>query len=153
MGIPKDVRNGLIGKIHIAKAELKLDDESYRTILFSLTGKESCKDMTLSQLNHVMDALVKRGYVVKVKRSPPAPLNKGGEGKGKKIENSPAQKKIWALWFQLVDAGVVERSAKALNAFIKRQTGIEKIEWVNTAESEKAVIEALKARVAREVKK
>lgn len=128
-------RKDVIKKIHIAKADLKLDDDRYRAMLLGLTGKDSCKDMTLIELNQVYRQMEKDGFVVKVKK-----------GKAtRKPENTPEQKKIWAIWFSLVDGGKVTDSTRALNAFIKRQTGIESIDWVKSSADADKVIEGLKA--------
>ncbi|MBR1778384.1 MAG: DUF1018 domain-containing protein, partial [Alphaproteobacteria bacterium] len=40
----------LIAKIHIAKAQLGLDDDQYRDILRRVTGKESASKCRYSQL-------------------------------------------------------------------------------------------------------
>lgn len=133
-------RKDVIKKIHIAKADLKLDDDRYRALLNGITGKESCKDMTLSELNAVYRQLEKDGFVVKVKV---------GKTTRKPVTN-PQQAKIFAMWFQLADEGKVSRKTSALNAFVKRQTGIETIDWIKTAEQAKPIIEALKSWKARE---
>ncbi len=128
-------RKDVIKKIHIAKADLKLDEDRYRSLLLGVTGKDSCKEMTLIELNQVYRQMEKDGFVVKVKKGAAT----------RKPENSPEQKNIWAIWFSLVEAGKVTNSTRALNAFIKRQTGIESIDWVKTSEDADRVIEGLKA--------
>jgi hypothetical protein len=130
-----EFRKAVIKKIHIAKSDLKLDGDRYRALLEGVTGKDSCKDMTLQELNLVYAQMEKEGFVVKVRK-----------GKAtRKPENTPEQKKIWAIWFSLVEAGKVTNSTRALNAFIKRQTGIESIDWIKTSEEADRVIEGLKA--------
>ncbi len=129
-----DLEKGLIAKIHIAKKSLGYDSDRYRAMLSGLTGKDSCKDMSLQELDLVLKAMAKEGFVVEVKTKTAT----------RKIENTPGQKKIFKLWFLLADAGFTNRGARYLNAFIKKQTGIEAIEWVKTAKDERSVIEALK---------
>lgn len=130
-----DLEKGLISKIHIAKKDLGFSDDRYRALLQGITGKDSCKNMVLSELDAVLKALQKEGFVVKVRK-----------GKAtRKPENTPEQKKIWAIWFSLVDGGKVTDSTRALNAFIKRQTGIESIDWVKSSADADKVIEGLKA--------
>ena len=128
-------RKDVIKKIHIAKADLKLDDDRYRSLLLGVTGKDSCKDMTLIELNQVYAQLEKDGFVVRVKKG----------GSKRSPVNSPEQKKIWAIWFSLVEAGKVTNSKGGLNAFIKRQTGIESIDWIKSSEDADKIIEGLKA--------
>lgn len=50
--IPAD-RQGLIKAIHAMGRDLNLNDETRRELQWNLTGKESCKDMTLPQLKQV----------------------------------------------------------------------------------------------------
>ncbi len=142
----RDLDRNLIAKIHLAKKDLGFDDDRYRALLMGVTGKSSCRDMTYLELVDVLDAFFKEGFVVtvKAKRPPLAPPRKGGDTAKRKIENTPGQKKIFKLWFLLADAGFTNRGARYLNAFIKKQTGIEAIEWVKSAKDERAVIEALK---------
>ena len=54
------------------------------------------------------------------------------------------QRKMFSLWQQLADAKVVEdRRMSALVAFAKRQTGVERLEWLKSKQ-EDLLIESLK---------
>jgi hypothetical protein len=138
-------RKRLIALIHIAKQDLGLSDADYRALLHGATGIYSCKDMNINQLNATLRAFENLGWKRKIKRSA-----------GKKVrkfdptQNDPRLKKIWKLWYRLCDAGLANRSAKSLNKFIKRQTGIEKMEWLEQDKDFIAVIEALKSWYERE---
>jgi hypothetical protein len=56
---------------------------------------------------------------------------------------------MWSLWQQLADAGVAEsRKMPALVAFAHRQTGLDRLEWLQPAQ-EDLVIESLKAWLRR----
>jgi phage gp16-like protein len=135
-------RGDVIKKIHIAKADLKLDDDRYRAMLLGLTGKDSCKDMTLRELNQVYRQMEKDGFVVKVKKGRTT----------RKPENNAFQKKIWAIWFDLKDKGLVSGGNAALNKIVKRQTGIESIDWIYAKQDADPIIECLKAMQKRGVK-
>jgi phage gp16-like protein len=50
-------RNSLIQRIHTLKRDLSLDDEMYRTILESIAGKRSCKDIDDEYLNLIYQTL------------------------------------------------------------------------------------------------
>lgn len=52
----------LIGVIKAAQQYLKLDDETYRSILVRMTGKDSAKKLTLDELSQVRDYLHDQGY-------------------------------------------------------------------------------------------
>lgn len=56
-------RKSLMAKLHIAKKDLGLDDDTYRAMLESLTGKRSAADCTDRQLVMLVAALRKRGWV------------------------------------------------------------------------------------------
>jgi len=52
-------RNKLIQRIHVLKRDLGLDDDTYRTVLDSVAGKASCRDLEDEDLNLVLLALEK----------------------------------------------------------------------------------------------
>lgn len=52
----------LMVKIHIAKKDLHLDDDTYRDVLWRVTGKRSCKDMTIAQLQDVVKDMENSGF-------------------------------------------------------------------------------------------
>lgn len=60
-----ETRNSLIQKIHIAKTQLRLDDDTYQDILANTVGKTSCKDCNISELIKVLDQFKAQGFVVK----------------------------------------------------------------------------------------
>jgi hypothetical protein len=50
-------RTFLIKRIHVLKRELALDDETYRTVLETIAGKRSCRDIDDEYLNLICQAL------------------------------------------------------------------------------------------------
>ena len=53
----------LIAKIHIAKKQLGLDDDTYRQALATATsGKTSCANMNENELQAVLDAFKSKGF-------------------------------------------------------------------------------------------
>ena len=133
---PAGILKSMKAKIHVAKKELGLSDEAYRLVLESITGKDSTKSMTLGELDAVLEAFKSKGFKVTVKR--------------REVNNDPRLKKIWALWYALADAGKCDRTAKALNGFVKKQIGVENMNWLQFADQFEAVIEGLKAWCNRE---
>lgn len=63
-----DKKRTLIAKIHIAKKDLGLDDGSYRDVLGRVTGKNSSKNMTVNELEAVINEFKRYGW--KPKASP-----------------------------------------------------------------------------------
>lgn len=125
--------------IHIAKQQLNMDDAAYRDILFTLTRKRSSTELDFAERKKVLDHLEACGF----KRTKPQP---------RKLADDPQSKKIRALWLELHTAGKVRNpSESALAAFVKRQTGRDALQWLNSKEAS-AVIEELKKWLAREVR-
>ena len=55
-------RRSLMAKLHIARKDLGLDDDTYRAMLQNLTGKRSSADCTDRQLVMLVAALRNRGW-------------------------------------------------------------------------------------------
>ena len=56
------MRQALIAKIHIAKNQLAMDDDTYRAVLMRITRKTSCKDCTNFQLAGVVREMERLGF-------------------------------------------------------------------------------------------
>jgi len=138
--LPKEERNRLLAKIHIAKKQLGLSDESYRGCLIELFGKSSAADLSSSELNTVLNGFKKLGF--KTRLSPPS---------SHRSEKTPIDK-IRALWINLHKAGKTEDGSEtALNHFVKNTYGVERVEWLSRKQASWA-IEALKHWLNREGK-
>ncbi|MBW4484913.1 MAG: regulatory protein GemA [Tildeniella torsiva UHER 1998/13D] len=143
-------RRKLIALIHVAKKQLAIDEGNYRMILDRVTGKQSCAEMSLAELNAVMDRMTQLGFVT----------NKPDKKPGKKKLSPPSRHKpdfdktqidlIRALWINAYQAGAVRnRYESGLNAFVKRMTRVERVEWLRDPADCTKVIEALKAMLER----
>lgn len=131
-----DKKKKLIQLIHIAKSQLKLDDDVYRDILQSTTAKTSTKDMTLQQLESVLDRFKQLGFKTESKKTPGANV--------KNLASDDQSKLIRRLWLLLHEAGQVRNSSEqALAAFIQRQIGVSALQFLSTDSASK-VIENLK---------
>jgi phage gp16-like protein len=122
-----------LAKLHIAKKQLGLDDDTWRDLLERETGKRSSKDMSDRERGRVLDVLKNNGF---------KPVSKGSR---KGIEGKYAPK-LQALWIAGYNLGLIRnRDDAALLAFIKRQTGIDHTRFLRYAEDGARAIEALKA--------
>jgi phage gp16-like protein len=129
----------LIKLIHVAKRSLVLDDADYRAMLEGQTGKTSCSQMSMSELEKVVEHLRSRGF----EELP------GRKAKAEKQADDPQSKLIRHLWLKLHGLGAVKDSSeKALASFVKRQTHVERLEWLNGYQAT-TVIESLKCWVNR----
>lgn len=52
----------LMAKVHIGKKDLGLDDDTYRDVLWRVTGKRSCSDMSIAQLQDVVKDMESSGF-------------------------------------------------------------------------------------------
>ncbi|MEX2450930.1 MAG: regulatory protein GemA [Rhodospirillales bacterium] len=127
------LRKSLIQKIHVAKGVLGWDEALYRAALVTQTGKNSSTKLSDAELQSFYGFMKKNGFK-------PKPSSKKRE----------VHAKIVALWAALYDLGVVRNpSDDALNAFVKRLAGVERLPWLTTDKAN-PVIEALKSMAERE---
>lgn len=135
-------RNGDLAAIHIAKAKLGLDDDAYRDLMATVChGVRSAGDLDFTGrrrfLAHLQACL---------RQQQPDTARKGDVVRS---SLSAHQRLMWSLWMRLADAGLVtERSMAALNAFARRQTGVDRIDWLTTQQDD-LVIASLKAWLKR----
>ncbi|MBI1397027.1 MAG: DUF1018 domain-containing protein [Betaproteobacteria bacterium] len=129
-------RNRELALIHVAKAQLGMDDETYRAMLWTIGRVQSAGDLDFPGRARVLDHLKSRGF----KPTPKSSGRRSASG-----NSDPQTRKIVALWHALHGLGIVrDDSMQALGRWIARQTGVARPEWLNNQQAE-AVIEALKA--------
>ncbi|MCX8581417.1 regulatory protein GemA [Gilliamella sp. B3482] len=132
------MKSKYIKLIHIAKSQLNLDDDTYRHLLLNVTKKTSTKDMTVWELEKILNNMKLKGFKVKSSKKT-----------GKITATEPVHKKIRSLWLELADAGEVKnRSERAINSYVKRITGVEVMDLL-TQKQAVVVIESLKSWQAR----
>lgn len=125
-------RRSLIAKIQVARNQLGMVEDDYRSLLFDTTGKMSLKGCSDGQLVAMVEALKAKGFK-------PLPV-RGGKG----VAMHPMARKARALWISLYQLGVVHNPAEAaLQAFAKRQLKCERMVWARQSDAYK-LIEALK---------
>lgn len=130
-----------IAAIHVAKRDLGLDDDTYRAKLANITGKSSVKDMTEAERQKVLTVFRSEGFKPKAERRPDGRLKLSGRYAGK----------LQALWIAGWNLGIFEnRDDAALEAFVKRQTGLDAVRFCRDPEDARKAIEALKAILARD---
>ena len=135
-----------IKAIHVLKGKLSLSDGDYRALLIQLTGHSSSKAMTQPQRRTVREHLqrlaARMGIEQPATRQRPLPDAQFAQAKA---AASPRERKVWALWHQLHRDGLVDNpSAAALNAWVKRQVGVDALRFCTGPQLD-TLIEALKA--------
>lgn len=133
-------RNALIAKVHVAKNDLALRDDTYRQVLKRMTGKRSAADCSNQQLDQVIEEFKRLGWKpnYRRRRAGPRPMAEG-----------PQAGKARALWLALYHLGEIEDPSEAtLAGFARRVTKQEALQWLDADQLNK-VIEGLKDRCTR----
>ena len=124
--------------LHIAKRDLCLEDDDYRSALERVTGKRSAADMTRAEREIALQELHRLGF---------KPIAKGS----RKPLTGKYAPKLQALWIAGYNLGLIRnRDDAALLSFVKRQTGIDHTRFLRYQNDASKAIEALKAWLARE---
>jgi hypothetical protein len=126
-----------IRALQASRRKAGISDDDWHVRLGERYGVISTKHLTVIQANAELDSL---------KGSAPA---RRPNGRLKLV--GPYAGKLQALWIGAWNLGIVrDRDDAALIAFVRRQTGIDHVRWVQNAEDAAKAIEALKGWMARE---
>jgi phage gp16-like protein len=123
-------RRVLIAKVHVARKQLAMAEESYRALLRRVTGHDSAAAAGVDALIDVLDEFRRLGFTGERRRA-----------------EQPHVRKIYALWGAL-KPHLENPSEEALRAFVQRQTGVGAPSWLDSRQANK-VIEGLKAWLRR----
>lgn len=143
MTAPTD-RRAMLAKVHIARKDLALTDDTYRAVLSRVTGRDSAADCSDRQLHAALAEFTRLGW-------------KGPAGKGGRRRTSGKSwvRKVWAIWGDLAPL-LDDATDDTLRAFVRRQTrsrrnpdGIADPEWLSPQDAT-AVIRGLEGWLARE---
>lgn len=118
-------RGAELAKIHMAKKDLGLSEETYRDIVYVASGNKSDSAGNLdSRGRHaVLERFAELGWQAK-------PAKKAKHTR--RLAGDPQSKMLRALWIQLHQAGKVnDPSEKALCSFVKRMTGKDALQWLS----------------------
>lgn len=100
------MRNKLLQLVHIGKNQLRMDDETYRSLLSQQFYQNSAKNISYSELVKLVKILQEKGAKIRLPKT-------------EKL--SPIQRKLWAVWKQMAKENVVaEGSSRALDSFAQR---------------------------------
>jgi len=138
----------LLAKVHIAKKDLRLSDEHYRDVLERITGQRSAAGLSDAQLIAVLKHFEGEGFKPKVITGAKTATRSAPQramGSGRRRADHPVARKARALWISLHQLGVVENGSEAaLEAFAKRQLGVDALQWADQSQAE-PLIKGLKA--------
>lgn len=125
-------RRSMIAKLHMARKDLALTEDSYRDVLERVAGKRSAAELRDAQLHAVLAEFKRLGWDAK-----PAARRAG----------QPHQRMIYAIWQDIAPL-IEDGSREALRKFCRHQVGVEVPDFMDSAKANR-VIEALKAWRAR----
>jgi phage gp16-like protein len=118
------------GGIMAACGKSGMDEDTRRDMFERVTGRRSLTQMSAEELGKILDEINS---------------NKNPVAHSAKM----VQNKVYALWMSAYWLGEIDYSdKKALDSFVKRQTGCDKFAWLKPHQAAK-VIEALKAMCER----
>jgi phage gp16-like protein len=117
--------------IHIAKSQLDLDDDLYRSNLMDLTGKNSCSDMSITDLKKVLEHMKKSGFKIT--------SSTANSPKTKDNKDHTMIDKLRQVWIQMGYQGFLKDSSdRSLERWAANQSkqlnnghAINKLVWIN----------------------
>ena len=139
-------RATLLAKVHVARKQLALTEDSYRDILRRVIGLDSAGKASAEQLDQVLQEFKRLGFTAKRARP----------------DHRAQIRKIEAVWADLRpfrEALDQDEDRAALRAFVRRQTkdrlhpeGVDDVQFLAADQATK-VLEGLKAWLGRERRK
>lgn len=122
-------RNRQLGRIHQAKKQLQLDDDTYRALLQRVTGKASSADMTTEERNQVLREFARLGF----KDADQQARKRVYAGRPRNVADVPMLKKVEAL---LAHA---KRPWSYAHSMAKKMFGRDRVEFLRHDELHKLV--------------
>lgn len=125
-------RDSLLAQIHIARKELGMDEDTYRSVLLRVTRKPSSAAMSPAERRKVIAEFKRLGF---------KPKSSFGQ---RPKSDKPYVRKVFALWGELKRKGIWrDPSPHSLRHFVKNMTDCDDPEWLTYPQASR-VIEALK---------
>ena len=140
-------RKAQLAAIHVAKKTLGIDDEDYRDILETLTGRRSCKHMSELERARVLDHFRKLGF------KPRKGFKRIGPATARVVERieagaRPQEALILELWEALLRVGGRGHDARILSFMSRMGIRVDHPRFLTTKQANK-VTEGLKAWLKR----
>jgi hemerythrin len=140
---PQKIRQAELAKIHLAKKQLCLDDEAYRAMIERITkGRtDSSGEMTEAERRALLDEFARKGF----QSTPPRAREDDWITIDPNHPGAQHLKKLLACAYELERVGAVSANSTGrwLQKFVRKITGVERLQWLDAHDSNK-VIEALK---------
>ncbi|WP_312679839.1 gp16 family protein [Stutzerimonas nitrititolerans] len=124
------ITKATLSKIHIARQQLRMDDDIYRGLLGRVAGVRSAKELNTRQASAVLRELERLGFK-------PAPSPKA-KGKPHNFNKLPAE--IEVIEAQLADMKLPWSYADRI---AKQMFGVARVAWLKKPDQVKAILAAL----------
>lgn len=134
----KDINQRQRALLHVARRQLGLDEENYRSILRQAAGVESSRDLDPAGFDRVMEVLARMGF--SPRRRYPSGRARGAPDPDALV--TPAQQKRMADLYTELGWTILERQ-RGFNRRVVHKP------WPQTRGEANKIIEALKAMIAR----
>lgn len=121
------LRNSEIAQIHIAKAQLAMDDDTYRAMLWAVARVKSAADLDWTGRKRVLDHMAARGWKKKPVRA---------SGGGPNAAQIAKVRAVLIAWGRKPD--------RYADAIAERMFGVKRFVWLD-AQQLRALIAALEA--------
>ncbi len=140
---PANIRQAELAKIHLAKKQLGLDDDTYRAVIERITkGRtDSSGEMTEAERRALLDEFARKGY----QSAPPRERQDDWITISPNHPGAAHLRKLLACAYELERIGAVKSGSTKvwLRKFVKKITGVDSLQWLDATDANK-VIEALK---------
>ncbi len=118
--------NNQLAKIHIAKNDVGLSEDDYRSFLNRITGKESAKLMTPREANAVLDEFKRLGW--KPKTTKPKKLKYQDLANRTGMASPKQLRMIEAMW--MTGSRIREKTPTALRKFLNNKFAISDMRFI-----------------------
>lgn len=135
----EDNHRAMRAKIHIARKQLGLDEDTYRAVLLRAAGITSTADAGPSHLDAILAEMRRLGW---------KPKPAARHGAARRPLSAKAQIRMIYAVFNDLRPHLAVGDDSTLRAFVRRQTGLDAPEFLDSAQANK-VLEGLKAWRAR----
>ena len=122
-----NTRNLQLSKIHIAKKDLGLDDETYRALLMRIAGVRSAKDLNPRQIGFVLAEFARLGWQSTTQQK---------SGRKAPVAAVDRQKLMGKVEAFLAEA---KRSWAYADGMALRMFKVERVEWLDPGQLHKLV--------------
>ena len=118
------MKKAQLAKVHIAKQQLGMDDDSYRALLTRVAGVKSAKDLNPRQMGAVLAEFERLGFKSKSTR----------QGRAKPVTTNNKQKYVNKIEALLAEA---KRPWSYADAMAKHMFKVERVEWLNASQTQR----------------